>query len=121
MGKFNRRMLSSALCASMIMVCSFCAGQQNSTEPNPPVQSSSAQSDSGQSSPTPATPSQTAPASLPDAPGAAPAATAPAVPAYEQQTKRIMGVLPNFRSVSAGANVPKETTRDKLITATEDN
>jgi hypothetical protein len=121
MGKFNRRMLSSALCASMIMVCRFCAGQQNSTEPRPPVQSSSAQSDSGQSSPTPATPSQTAPASLPDAPGAAPAATAPAVPAYEQQTKRIMGVLPNFRSVSAGANVPKETTRDKLITATEDN
>jgi len=32
-----------------------------------------------------------------------------------------MGVLPNFRSVSAGANVPKETTREKLITATEDN
>lgn len=32
-----------------------------------------------------------------------------------------MGVLPNFRSVSAGAIVPKETTREKLITATEDN
>jgi len=32
-----------------------------------------------------------------------------------------MGVLPNFRSVSAGAKVPKETTREKLITATEDN
>ena len=32
-----------------------------------------------------------------------------------------MGMLPNFRSVTAGANVPKETTREKLVTATEDN
>jgi hypothetical protein len=105
----------------MILVCRFCAGQQSSPEPNPPSQTSSTQSDPAQSPPAQATPSQTAPASLPDAPGAAPATTAPAVPAYEQQTKRIMGVLPNFRSVSAGAIVPKETNREKLITATEDN
>ena len=32
-----------------------------------------------------------------------------------------MGVLPNFRSVSAGAAVPRETLKQKLITATEDN
>lgn len=32
-----------------------------------------------------------------------------------------MGVLPNFRSVSAGAIVPKETARQKLATATQDN
>ena len=32
-----------------------------------------------------------------------------------------MGMLPNFRSVSAGAQVAPESTRDKLITATEDN
>jgi hypothetical protein len=43
------------------------------------------------------------------------------VPAYEEQTKRIMGVLPNFRSVTAGANVPKESAWEKMITATEDN
>ena len=121
MGNFDRRVLGSAICVSMILVCRFCAGQQSSPEPNPPSQTSSTQSDPAQSPPAQATPSQTAPASLPDAPGAAPATTAPAVPAYEQQTKRIMGVLPNFRSVSAGAIVPKETNREKLITATEDN
>jgi len=62
-----------------------------------------------------------APAPLPDAPSATPAASAPAVPPDEQQTKRIMGMLPNFRSVSAGTVVPKETTRQKLQTATLDN
>jgi hypothetical protein len=32
-----------------------------------------------------------------------------------------MGMLPNFRSVTAGVAVPPETTRQKLVTATEDN
>jgi hypothetical protein len=39
----------------------------------------------------------------------------------EEQQKRIMGMLPNFRSVTAGQVVPPETTRQKLVTATEDN
>jgi hypothetical protein len=60
-------------------------------------------------------------APLPDAPSAISGTNPSAVPTGEQQTKRIMGLLPNFRSVSAGASVPKETTRQKLITATEDN
>ena len=121
MGKFDRRMLHSTTCAVVILVCRFCAGQQSSPEPNSPTQTSSAQSTPPQSTAAQAPPLQTAPASLPDVPDAPAATTAPAVPAYEQQTRRIMGVLPNFRSVSAGANVPKETTREKLITATEDN
>jgi len=41
--------------------------------------------------------------------------------ADEEQTKRIMGMLPNFRSVTAGEQVPPETPRQKLLTATEDN
>ena len=32
-----------------------------------------------------------------------------------------MGVMPNFRTVSAGQNLPKETMRDKLVTSTLDN
>jgi hypothetical protein len=32
-----------------------------------------------------------------------------------------MGVMPNFRSVSAGQTLPKETMRDKLATSTLDN
>jgi hypothetical protein len=55
---------------------------------------------------------------LPEAPH--PQQNAPTVP-DEQQTKRIMGMLPNFRSVSAGEIVPKETPRDKFVTATLDN
>jgi hypothetical protein len=32
-----------------------------------------------------------------------------------------MGVMPNFRSVSAGATVPRETVREKVETSTLDN
>jgi hypothetical protein len=32
-----------------------------------------------------------------------------------------MGILPNFRSVSAGEIVPPQTPRQKVVTATEDN
>jgi hypothetical protein len=74
-----------------------------------------------QAAPAQPSPAQNPTASLPDAPSATQPTPAPVAPAYEQQTKRIMGMLPNFRSVSAGANVSKETTRQKLITATEDN
>jgi hypothetical protein len=118
MGKFDRRLLRSAIFTALILVCRFCASQQGSAAPNPAEPSSSAQSVPAQGSP--AQP-QTAPAPLPDAPTAASATTAPTARTDEQQTKRIMGVLPNFRSVTAGANVPKETTREKLIMATWDN
>jgi hypothetical protein len=86
-------------------------GQQSPPEPDKPAPSAQAQS----------TPAQPAPAPLPDAPGATPGKSTQAAPADEQQSKRIMGVLPNFRSVSAGVTLPPETTREKLITATEDN
>jgi hypothetical protein len=126
MGKFDRRMRRSAACAVCILICRLCVGQQIPPEQSSPAQPPPALTESTQSSPAQATPvapsqAQTSPAPLPDAPNAAPATNAAAVPAYEQQPKRIMGVLPNFRSVTAGANVPKETTREKLVTATEDN
>ena len=75
---------------------------QNSPELNPPAQSPSVQSP---------------PAPLPDAP----VPSTSTVPSDQEQTKRIMGMLPNFRSVSAGTIVPKETPRGKFITATLDN
>jgi len=62
---------------------------------------------------------QTPGTDLPEAPS--PQQNAPTVPQDEQQTKRIMGMLPNFRSVSAGETVPKETPREKFMTATLDN
>jgi hypothetical protein len=38
-----------------------------------------------------------------------------------KQTKRILGVVPNFRSVSADEKLPPQTLRDKFKTTMEDN
>jgi hypothetical protein len=75
-----------------------------------------------------------APLHLPDAPsyssslatsedpqssGQAPAFT----PAYEgdgTQTKRILGIIPNFRSVSANVHLPPQTVKEKFVTASQD-
>jgi hypothetical protein len=38
-----------------------------------------------------------------------------------QQTKRILGIIPNFRSVSAGEKLPPETVKEKFTDATEDS
>ncbi|WP_245818035.1 hypothetical protein [Granulicella rosea] len=85
--------------------------------------------------------------SLPDSPGAAASstsATAVAVPATtvedstasmegqtasaagqsdhkDGQTKRILGIVPNFRAVSADEHPPKQTVREKFVTATQDS
>jgi len=37
------------------------------------------------------------------------------------QTKRILGIVPNFRAVSADQKLPPETVKDKFIDATEDS
>jgi hypothetical protein len=72
---------------------------------------------------------------LPDAPsystslaaGDDPQASTPAPaysPAYEDdgaQTKRILGIIPNFRSVSANVHLPPQSVKDKFITATQDS
>jgi len=51
---------------------------------------------------------------LPEAPQAV-------TPADELQTKRVMGIMPNFRSVSPGEIPPPPTIREKFITTSEDN
>lgn len=38
-----------------------------------------------------------------------------------QQTKRILGVLPNFRSVNAGEKLPAQSVKEKFLTATDDS
>lgn len=38
-----------------------------------------------------------------------------------QQTKRILGIIPNFRAVSADQKLPPETVKEKFIDATEDS
>jgi hypothetical protein len=36
------------------------------------------------------------------------------------QTKRILGIIPNFRAVSANVHLPPQTVKDKFVTASED-
>jgi hypothetical protein len=38
-----------------------------------------------------------------------------------QQTKRILGIIPNFRAVSVDVKLPPETIKEKFIDATEDS
>lgn len=64
--------------------------------------------------------------SLPNAPGeetttdqgASATATPPKGP---QQTKRILGIVPNFRSVSAGVTLPPQTPKEKFVTGLSDS
>jgi hypothetical protein len=69
---------------------------------------------------------------LPDAPepgepqsaGAARSSSAQSDPAdtqEEHQTKRILWIVPNFRAVSAGTQLPKQSVKDKFVTATLDS
>jgi hypothetical protein len=37
------------------------------------------------------------------------------------QTKRILGIIPNFRAVSANQVLPPQSAKEKFITATEDS
>ena len=61
------------------------------------------------------------PAAQNPAPGAPATNAAPPPPASPQQTKRILGVLPNFRAVSAGTTLPPQTVKDKFTTGLEDS
>ena len=38
-----------------------------------------------------------------------------------QQTKRILGIIPNFRAVSANQKLPPETVKEKFVSATQDS
>jgi hypothetical protein len=60
----------------------------------------------------------------------APDATLPEAPSSQNtspddhvdgQSKRILGILPNFRAVNADVHLPPQTVKDKFITATQDS
>jgi hypothetical protein len=54
----------------------------------------------------------------PDAPTPQTVSVAPSAPA---QTKRILGVIPNFRAVSADTKLPPQTVKEKFADATDDS
>lgn len=66
----------------------------------------------------------TADSAVPDAPSAQPAQGAGSSVAPEHtdpQTKRILGIFPNFRAVSAQVHLPPQTVKEKFVTASEDS
>jgi hypothetical protein len=61
---------------------------------------------------------------LPDAPQTQQASHDSAAEAAQgegQQTKRILGIFPNFRAVSANVHLPPQTIKEKFHTATQDS
>jgi hypothetical protein len=46
--------------------------------------------------------------------------SADGLPDYGRQTKRILYIVPNFTSISAGCDLPPQTAREKLRDATQD-
>jgi hypothetical protein len=67
---------------------------------------------------------QMAASELPEAPAAQSAAAGAGAPPAEHsdpQTKRILGVFPNFRAVSANTHLPPQSVKEKFVTASEDS
>ena len=57
----------------------------------------------------------------PDTKPASQAQNTPAPPADEEQPKRILGLMPNYRAVSAGVRPPPPGAKESFIIATENN
>lgn len=94
--------------------CGF--AQQPTPSAAPPAAHEATPQTRNAGDPAPTTP----PAStLPDAPSHS--ATQPATDASKQQPKRILGVMPNFRAVSAGAIPPPPTFKQSLKIATQNS
>ncbi|MGA9669501.1 MAG: hypothetical protein WBQ94_09850 [Terracidiphilus sp.] len=96
-------------------VCSPLAAQRATTSSDSSVLSGSMLSSYTTSNPGDDSP--TTQKSVPDAP-------APQSPSNDQaapQTKRILGIIPNFRAVNADVKLPPQSIKDKFMDATEDS
>ena len=102
------------------------AQQAEAGTPRPAVLEASAPADPAPADPEIDSPSQSTatPAQSPSNNASAPQ-NQPAQPAQGdltgQQTKRILGIVPNFRAVSADTKLPPETVKEKFIDCTEDS
>ena len=106
-----------------VLVCSTaCAFAQQGNSPSTPAgKPEAAESASGDSQSRPATPppAQAGTSGQPNA--SSQSGAQPEIPASKQQPKRILGVMPNFRAVSAGAMPPPPTPKQSFILATQNS
>src|SRR5580658_76583 len=62
-------------------------------------------------------PQQSSPQAAPDAPSPQTQSDSDRAP----QTKRILGIIPNFRAISTDQKLPAQSVKEKFVTATEDS
>jgi len=84
-----------------------------------------AQNDVSQNQDPPRTTTKGGKPSLPDAPTPAVTPSTPTTPSnpneeYGKQPKRILGIVPNYRAVSANTHLPPQSFKDNLWLATQD-
>ena len=116
----------ACLLATLLMTTTFCLAQDAPTAQAPienqPKQPAQQTPPGGQQAP-PAS-QQPAPTTKPspNLPGAPSQSRAPAdVPAAKQQPKRILGIMPNYRAVSAGEIPPPPTPKQAFMIATRNS
>jgi hypothetical protein len=111
--------------ATIVLVAPLHAQQTSAPQPAPALLQAAALSPALDLS---VTPSPVSSSANPDQPALPAALDAPLpqsqTPSTEQapaQTHRILGILPNFRAVSADVKLPPQTAKEKFITASEDS
>ena len=95
--------------AGLSTACAFAQSDDNSALPDDP---SSAFSQSANA--------PSAPSAASQSPQPAPKSDAQSGSLEGKQTKRILGIVPNFRSVSVDEKLPPETVKDKFKESSED-
>lgn len=119
-----RRWLLRILLGFVLILSAASAAAQQGNSPSTPVTPSESsqpglRSKESQSGPPPAQPVTSGPPTGASQSGAQPAHAA--VPASKQQPKRILGVMPNYRAVSAGAMPPPPTPKQAFKIATQNS
>ena len=107
--------MSFFLGSAVIVACSF--AQQGQSPSTLSIATEASQFASSEAQNPPARPQAT----QPDKPGQSDQPSAPATPDSKQQPKRILGVMPNYRAVSAGAIPPPPTPRQAFKIATQNS
>ncbi len=100
--------------------CSLAQQSDSAPTPNGPPDATQSTSGNSQSQPATSTPTQESTARLPDAPSRS-KAQGEAPDPTKQQPKRILGIMPNYRAVSAGAIPPPPTPKQAFIIATQNS
>jgi hypothetical protein len=114
----------SVVAAFGLNICTSLAAQQAEADNPPSILLAASTTSSPAPDPALQTPTAAAPAQSPSTASPEPQ-NQPAQNAQEessgQQTKRILGIIPNFRAVSANQKLPPETVKEKFIDCTEDS